>query len=157
PIGPGPAGVLNALAVSPDGAWLAFGGIGVMRGAPDFRGVGMVFPSGAKSREAREDEGSIFVVNVDNERDIKVLRGHAGPGLALASVPARAGGPPQLVSAAVESGAAPPGAVAHVRLWDVGTAATLAETAIDTRTPHLSPGLTAWHTGPGAADVRVAV
>src|SRR5205085_1529402 len=75
PVGPGYAGTINALAVSPDGNWLAVGGAGVRRGGGDLRSVDMVFPAlGTLARERLEDEGTIFVFNVNNEREIKVLR-----------------------------------------------------------------------------------
>src|SRR6476661_1976705 len=47
PIGPGRDGVLNVLAVSPDGAWLAVSGLGVYRGGSGFGQAGWVVPDEA--------------------------------------------------------------------------------------------------------------
>jgi WD40 repeat protein len=44
PIGPGVSGAINALALSPDGRWLAVGGRSVMRGESEFRQPGLVVP-----------------------------------------------------------------------------------------------------------------
>src|SRR5262245_19916290 len=44
PIGPGDAGVLNALAVSADGAWLAVGGNAALPEGAGFRQVGLILP-----------------------------------------------------------------------------------------------------------------
>jgi WD40 repeat protein len=160
PVAPGYAGTINALAVSPDGAWLAAGGLGVMRGGADFRTVGRVFPAlGTKAREQLEDEGTIFVFNVNNEREIKVLRGHAGVIRALSFLPPRDGKPPLLVSAAAEPTGNEGESNACVRLWDVAKATSLAEQVldVDTKSTRPLPGLTAWHTGPNPRDVGVAV
>ena len=158
PVGPGLDGTINALAASPDGDWLAVGGLGLMRGRADFRTVGMVFPAlGAMTPDMLQDQGTIFVFDVNNQRVVKSLRGHAGPVLALAFLPARPGKPPLLVSAAYEADDKTGGHTAHVRLWDVAAGASLAEEKIDTKLPDRTPGLAAWATGPGPKDVAVAV
>src|SRR5688572_1873234 len=45
PIGPGPAGMLNAIAVSPDGRWLAAGGNAAFRHGSTFDRPGLVVPA----------------------------------------------------------------------------------------------------------------
>jgi WD40 repeat protein len=158
PVAPGFAGTINALAVSPDGKWLAAGGFGVMRGRADFRTVGRVFPTpGTKTPGQLEDEGAIFVFNVNDERDLKVLRAHAGTILALAFLPARPGKPPMLVSAAEEPTGKGNAYGARVRLWDIAKGESLAEKTIDTTAPRKTPGLAAWRTGGDPSDVAVAI
>src|SRR5207248_1846538 len=156
---PGLAGTINSVAVSPDGNWLAVGGQSVMRGSADYRTVGMVFPAtGTKTREMLEDEGRIFVFKVNNERAVKVLRGHAGTILNLAFLPSRNGKSPLLVSAAVEPMGKPNEFEGQVRLWDVTKdEPLLAKKTIDTKNPLETVGLTAWHTGAGPKDVAVAL
>lgn len=156
PVGPGFSGVINAIAVSPDGHWLAVGGLGVITGRGDVRTVGMVFPSSGKSREQLEDEGSVFVFNTANERDIRVLRGHQGVIRALAFADSPADQRPLLVSAAEEpvAGAKP---VGRVRLWDLAARSALAEQTIDTANTAAAPGISAWRTGAGPRDVRAAI
>src|SRR5262249_35841987 len=46
---------------------------------------------------------------------------------------------------------------AHVRLWDVSRGTPLAEAAVNGPDAHNTPGITGWHTGPGLADVRIAI
>ena len=108
----------------------------------------MVVPAPAMSEEMREDQGTIFVFHVNNERVVKTLRGHAGAVRSLAFLPSEKGKPPLLVSAASEATAAPGRFAAHVRLWDVSSAKQLADTTIDVdpKKMDMPPGLTAWRT-----------
>lgn len=157
PVGPGFSGAINAIAVSPDGQWLAVGGVGVITGRGDVRTVGMVFPSSGKTQEQLEDEGTIFVFNTTNERDVRTLRGHSGPIRALTFVSGR-DRVPQLVSVA-EDPMARGGARAggQLRLWDVSTKKSAAEQALDVANPTLPLGLTAWQTDQGPRGATVAV
>ena len=142
----------------------------------------MVFPAlGAKTRPLLEDEGAIFVFNVNNERQFTVLRGQAGPGLALAVgnpygfvrsmshlghagtvraltfLPAHERKHPLLVSAAREPIGTSDNFTGSVRLWDVSTGTSLADSIIATKEPGRAPALTAWHTGNDPKDVGVAI
>ncbi|HVS39122.1 MAG TPA: WD40 repeat domain-containing protein [Gemmataceae bacterium] len=161
PIGAGLQGTINALAASPDGKWLAVGGIGVTSGQADYHQVGMVFPTlGALTKQMLEEQGAIYLFDVNNPRAVKVLRGHAGTVQALAFLPAQNGKPPQLVSTAEERPENAEVYTAHVRLWDVSQAAPSADTTLDfqsTAWRKIAPGLAAWHTGPNPKDVAVAV
>ena len=83
-------------------------------------------------------------------RNVRVLRGHLGPVLALAFAPAPDGKPPLLVSAAREredQGA--------VRLWDVDRSQPLGHEAMPN--PTTRPGLAAWYPGPEPERLRVAI
>src|SRR4051812_40103381 len=108
PIGPGVSGAINALALSPDGRWLAAGGRSVMRGESEFRQPGLVVPVTALSETMWRDGGTIHVFDLRNPAGGKVLRGHEGEVRALAFAPARDGKPPLLVSAAIERGRGKP-------------------------------------------------
>ena len=57
PIGPGSAGVINAMEISSDGRWLAVGGVGRMRGTADFRTAGRVTSIVGASTEQLQDAG----------------------------------------------------------------------------------------------------
>src|SRR5206468_4924529 len=61
PIGPGVAGAINALALSPNGRWLAVGGRSIMRGESEFRQPGLVVPTEALSDSMWRDGGTIHV------------------------------------------------------------------------------------------------
>jgi WD40 repeat protein len=155
PIGPGVSGAINALALSPDGRWLAAGGRSVMRGEAEFRHPGLVVPIAALSETMWRDSGTIHVFDLTNPAGGKVLRGHEGEVRALAFAPERPGKPPLLVSAAVERGRGTPSG--SVRLWDVekgGEALAVLE-KLPARPE--GPGLAVWHTGDGNKDVRVAI
>ena len=156
PIGPGKAGAINALAVSPDGNWIAVGGLSIFRGATEFRGVGMVVPSPVKTQDMLEDEGMIYIINVKTEA-VKGLRGHLEAVTNLAFVADSA--EPLLVSTAHQFGKS----VGQVRLWDV-TAGTSTELNVSASNktdrpwkPSERPGLTARRTGKGLKDVVVAI
>src|SRR5258708_2538024 len=51
PIGPGRDGVINVLAISPDGTWLALSGLGVYRGGSGFTQAGYIVPDDALTPE----------------------------------------------------------------------------------------------------------
>src|SRR5207245_4691573 len=105
PIGPGLDGAINAIALSPDGAWLAVGGNGLVRGTAGFRGVGKVFDRRVMTPTMREDQGAIYVFDTRPQAGataVRILRGHLGPVVALAFAQLDAGRSPVLVSAARE-------------------------------------------------------
>jgi hypothetical protein len=156
PIGPGDAGVMNALAVSADGRWLAVGGNAAMPDGAGFRQAGVVVPrSGFADPWA---QGDIYVFDLaQNHGNCHQIRAHPGSVQALAFVTAGNGGRPVLVSAGAES--APEGGRARLelvfRVWDVLARAELGRTTAG-EFPNLPPSLAAWSTGPGANQVRVA-
>ncbi len=155
PIGPGNAGAINAVALSPDGAWVAMAGRAPMRGEVGFRGDGVIVEAAAFSPEQKQDLGVIYVASTNpaNLATGKILRGHMGSVQALAFAPERRG-KPLLVSAAIErQGNTSSGGV---RLWDVATGSQLAE---QTGLPPtaLKPGLAVWNTGQGPKQIRAAV
>jgi WD40 repeat protein len=154
PIGPGNAGGVNAVALSPDGGWIAIAGRAPMRGEIGFRRGGVIVEAAALSREQNEDAGVIYVADTGNPAGGKVLRGHRGEVRALAFAPAAVGQAPLLLSAATQrEGARQFGGL---RLWDVTTGQTLAERD-DLPANAARPGLAVWRTGPGAIRVCIAV
>ncbi len=164
PTAPGTGGVINCLALSPDGTWLAVAGRMVFRGETDYRASGYVLPTvGALDTDRRLDVGTIYVFHTKTHA-VRTLRGHQGAVLALAFAPGRAGRPPVLASAGREEGTP---AAGSVRLWNLDPQAKdpvlakfpgplpdpyHAETASMTR-----PGLALWPTGPGLRQVSVAI
>jgi WD40 repeat protein len=155
PIGPGAEGAINAIAVSPDGVWLAIGGRGVFRGAAGFKNPGIVLPKiGAMDAEMRRDLGRIYVFNTQTQA-LTVLRGHMGPVLSLAFAPERQGKPPLLVSTALEFDRDKNANVGAIRLWDVAKHQELAG-GTDQPNRDTRPGLAIWHTGNEPQQVRVA-
>jgi hypothetical protein len=164
PIGIGNAGAVNAVALSPDGAWLAVAGRAPMRGEAGFRSTDVYVEAGALSEEQNKDVGVIYVARTANPAGGKVLRGHRGGVRALAFLPAAKGKPPLLVSAGVDRDGAK--LYGTLRLWDVAAGGKPLAEVTDPRTAQRKdrlqpvstrPGLAAWHTGPGPRDVRVAV
>ncbi len=117
PIGPDNAGAINAIALSPDGAWLAMAGRGPIRGEVGFRESGVFVDSNVLSADQRMDAGLIYVANTANPAGGKVLRGHRGGVRTLAFLPPSQGKSPLLVSAALEPDEAGK-PVGTVRLWD---------------------------------------
>jgi WD40 repeat protein len=155
PIGPGTGGAINAIAVSPDGDWLAIAGRSPMRGETGFQRTGVIVEAAALTPEQLGDAGLIYIASTNDPSAGKVLRGHRGEVRALAFAPARAGKPPLLVSAATErEGSRRYGGL---RLWNVETGKSLADrTDLPTRVEP-PPGLAVWHTGAKPEQVRVAV
>jgi WD40 repeat protein len=157
PIGPGVSGAINALALSPDGRWLAVGGRSVMRGESEFKQPGLVVPTKALSETMWLDSGTIHVFDLKNPAAGKVLRGHKGEVRALAFGPERDGKPPLLVSAAMERDGETP--YASVRLWDAAKGGdALAVQKLPSKPLEKDrPALAVWHTGDGNTQVRAAV
>jgi hypothetical protein len=115
PIGPGLAGVINAIALSSDGAWLAVAGSGAVRGAAGFREAGLVVPAtGGMTPAMWLDRGTIYVFHTRTGA-VRTLRGHPGVVLSLAFED----GKPLLASAAREWDRATNMFVGAVRLWDL--------------------------------------
>jgi WD40 repeat protein len=90
PIGPESEGLINTLALSPDGRWLAVGGRSVRRDSVKFGAEGIVVPDVALAPEVVLDEGTIYVFDTAAGRFHTALRGHRGSVAALAF--ARTGG-----------------------------------------------------------------
>ncbi len=166
PTGGGPYGTLNAMAVSEDGKWLAVGGQGYMRGRSGERNSGWVLPSGVLGEDEQYDEGLIYVFNTET-RVSTLLRGHRGPVMAMTFVRGRAVSPPELISVAEERTNGHMELHPVIRCWDVANSSTLdslttfptANGAGSELLPSLRyrPGLSAWSTGPGAQQIRVAI
>jgi hypothetical protein len=155
PVGPGNAGAVNAVALSPDGAWVAMAGRAPMRGEVGFRQSGVIVESAALSAEQNRDVGVIYVARTANPAGGKVLRGHRGEVRALAFAPAQKGKPPLLVSAATErDGSRRFGGLC---LWDAAAGGPPLAERTDLPARDVRPGLAVWHTGPGATQVRAAV
>lgn len=161
PIGPGIDGAINAVAVSPEGTWIAAAGRGMLQhgGVASDRQFG-IWIAGHKSMSAAmwEDQGVIHVFNTRTGNAI-ALRGHRGAVLSLAFAPTLAGKATTLVSYAREFGGKE--FTGGVRLWDVDQAKELANwtTLPDPVTPKRThwPRLVAWHTGKGALQFRIAL
>lgn len=167
PTGSGLYGGLNALALSPDGKWLAVGGQGHARDMSTERSTGWILPAGVMSTVAQLDEGLIYVFNTTT-RTTQILRGHRGPVQSLAFVSGSRSNPPELVSVAEERTDLSNEFRPYGRLWDVANARPLASLEVipkqDGKTwvplPALQgwrPGLAAWSTGQAPAQVRVAI
>lgn len=162
PVGPGFDGWINAIAVSPDGIWLAAGGIGVVREAAG-RYPGLVVPrEGRLSPAMWQDMGTIWLFNTRTQ-EVRPLRGNRGPILSLTFAPGREGKPPLLVSAAQEYDERDRKDYGVLALWDVTSARDqnpLVRRWVGIGVPPgpvVTPGLAPWHTGPGLTDLRVAI
>ncbi len=118
PIGPALEGVINAVAVSPDGMWLATAGRGMVRGASDLRHPGWKVPAaGTMSASMRQDQGTIYLFNT-RTRAVRLLRGHTAPVVALAFAPAMSGKASILISAGQEWDDKAQRFAGAVRAWD---------------------------------------
>src|SRR3954452_23075178 len=103
PIGPGDAGVLLGLAVSPDGAWLATGGNAVVPEGAGFRQNGLIVPR--RSLSDPSAQGVIYLFDLRaTPPACHQLRGHHGPVQALAFARTPVSRPALLLSAADEPG-----------------------------------------------------
>ncbi len=167
PTGAGPFGVLNGLALSSNGKWLATAGQGQPREVPGERSFGWVLPAGNISETSQLDNGMIYVFNTLT-RTTTLLRGHRGPVQALAFVKNSASDAPELVSIAEEHIDGTSDLVCRVRVWDILKAREVASLS---SVPDLEgknwvplpglngfrPGVSAWSTGPDSKQARVAL
>jgi WD40 repeat protein len=152
PIGPGMFGLINAVAVSPDGQWLAAAGSGVVRESAGFGANGLFSPVRWFSPEMEKDWGAIYLFDLKKD-GVTPLRGHREPVLGLQFLPKQTDTPQLLVSVGPKGKGA-----MTVHLWDADAGKELAMRD-DLPSPggNEPPGLAAWHTGPKATDVGVAV
>jgi WD40 repeat protein len=154
-IGPALEGLINAIAISPDGIWLAVAGQGTVRGASDTRRPGWKVPAaGVMNAEMRQDQGMIYLFNT-RTRDVRTLRGHTAPVVALVFAPSHQGKPPLLVSAGREWDDRQRRFAGAVRAWDTQRSAYLGGVTL----PDIAdrPGIAAWHSGRGVKQLRVAI
>lgn len=155
PLGAGLSGAINALALSPDGLWLAVAGRGHVRDEAGLRQPGLVLPGvGGMSDSMREDQGQIYVFHT-RTREVKLLRGHRGPILALTFSPATDKKFATLISAAQDWNAKAQARVGAVRVWNVEQATTLAE--LEFPEPERRPAILASHTGEEPKQLRVTL
>jgi WD40 repeat protein len=165
PVGAGTTGAINCLAASPDGRWLAASGIGLTELEADFRTSGRVFQIYLAGPKFFQERSLIYVFPVGpgpaRDADVRVLRGHEGPVLALAFAPADRGqqGPPLLVSAARDRWGPGPWR-GDVRVWDVGRTDGDAQVA-QLSLPQIGltdrPGLAVRRAGGGPKPLHVAL
>ena len=155
PIGPAMEGVINAVAVSPDGMWLATAGRGMVRGASDLRHPGWKVPAaGTMTAAMRQDQGTIYLFNT-RTRDVRLLRGHTAPVVALAFAPALDGKPPILISAGQEWDDKARRFAGAVRAWDAPRGSYLGGVSLPNVTTR--PSIAAWHSGTAPNQLRVAI
>ncbi len=121
PIGPDISGSINAMALTSDGRYLAVGGQAVGRRFTGFREGGLIFPASAKSVQDRLDTGTIYVFDLSDPAQPKLihLRGHLGTVILLAFAPSAKNQPPVLVSAAEEYNPATGNQRGAVRVWNL--------------------------------------
>ncbi len=156
PIGTGNAGAVNAIAVAPDGKWVAVAGRAPVRGEVwSGQDDGVVTKTQLLPPLVKRDFGVVYLFDPANPQGGKVLRGPQSEVRALAFAnPAPVDGP-VLVTAGIEWDVEGK-EFGAVRVFDVAT-----EKEIDSRrdlpattTP---PGLAAWAFGDGGKGLRVAV
>ncbi|HEX3316209.1 MAG TPA: WD40 repeat domain-containing protein, partial [Gemmataceae bacterium] len=142
PIGPGIDGSLNALAVSPDGIWLATGGFGIVEGGMKFGEAGYLVPvKGGFTPAMRQERGLIYVFNT-KDKSVKILKGHTGPILNLAFA-AGSDTAPKLISAAEGWDAQASKNNGEAIAWDVVTEKALGKKAMPELKFARRPGLAA--------------
>jgi WD40 repeat protein len=155
PIGPGINGAINALAISPDGQWLAVGGLGMIREGAGFREMGWIWPATSMSRDMWLDRGTIYLFHTQQNL-VRPLRGHPGSVNALTFV---AGQQKQLylLSSAQERDAQLTTYTGAVRVWDVVTGKQLAERTDLPDPKNTRPGISGVANGPRPTDLQVAL
>jgi WD40 repeat protein len=142
PIGPGIDGALSALAVSPDGVWLAAGGFGIVEGGMKFNELGYLVPvKGGFTPAMRQERGLIYVFNT-KDRSVKILKGHTGPIMNLAFA-RNSDAAPKLISAAEGWDAATDKDIGEAIAWDVTKETLLRRRAMPKLTFTPRPGLAA--------------
>src|SRR5581483_1718402 len=152
PVGPGNAGAVNAVAVSPDGKWVAVGGRAPFRDEAWFGDAGTVTHPADLPAEQRKDVGVVYLFDPAKPGGGRVIRGAAGEVRAVAFARPNPAGGPVLVAASLEW-VAKDRQVGAVRVFDVTTGKEL-DARTDLPAAEVFPGLAAWPAGQG---VRVAV
>src|SRR5438045_9338150 len=84
PVGPGNAGAVNAVAVSPDGKWVAVAGRAPMREEAWFGQDGVVVETAHLPGVMRRDVGVVYLFDPANPKGGTVLRGQEGEVRAMA-------------------------------------------------------------------------
>lgn len=155
PVGPGLSGVINAMALSPDGRWLAVGGLGVARHQAGFFDRGRYLaPRSTLSEDMAADQGIVYVFDT-RTRDVRLLRGHQGPVVALDFAARPDGRPPRLISGAVELDERKQ-PVGTIRVWDVEIRQCVGVVG-DLPGSNVRPKLSAWQAGDAGRKLRIAV
>jgi hypothetical protein len=152
PLGPGNIGAVNAVAVSPDGKWVAVAGRAPIRGEVwSGSGDGVVTRLRDLPALMRRDQGVVYLFDTNNPQGGRVLRGQEAEVRALAFANPTPASGPALVTAGIEQDGDKD--VGVVRVFDVATGKK-----IDGRsgfpTTEVPPGLAAWAAG---KSLRVAV
>jgi WD40 repeat protein len=161
PVGPGSYGAINALALSPDGHWLAAAGNGVARQIAGFREMGFMVPYlGAHDRATLLDFGTIYLFST-RDRTVRILREHQGPVCALTFGPRLGNTAPRLLSVAREEKRGDKIAVQQLtaRLWDLDERGAVSEPAQLPLPRDLGlsrPGVALWLSGQPADKVWAA-
>jgi WD40 repeat protein len=154
PVGPGDQGAINALALSPDGEWLAAAGNGATRQTAGFRQLGFIVPSfGVRDPLMLRDVGTIYLFNT-RDQSVRMLRGHRGHVAALTFGPRHGKSIPPLLSLAVEEQEG--NAVEKrltARLWDVdkGEAVAVLPGLPSEMLGNRLPGMALWQQQEGGA------
>jgi len=164
PTGGGPFGSLNALALSPDGQWLAAGGPGYSKGLTGERDSGWVTPAGNMPLESQLQQGLIYVFNTA-DRTTRLLQGHRGPIQTLKFVRGGPASTPLLVSVANERNDESNDYRPVIRFWNVASGAQVAALtsfsgkASEPLPPleNFRPGIAAWSYGSSPKQTRVAI
>jgi hypothetical protein len=155
PIGPGDQGVLQAVAISADGAWLAVGGNALLPENAGFRQVGLILPR--QSVADPEAQGVVYLFDLRaNPPRCRQLRGHRGPVTALAFATIPPGRQPVLLSAGAEPDPQEPMRQRLVlRLWDI-VAHTELDWAVGGDFAGIRPWLAVWSVAPDHHKIRAA-
>ncbi len=154
PIGGGQVGVINSIAVSDGGRWVAVGGRGRVRSASDALRTGWIWPSTGLSEAARRDLGMIYVFDLLT-REVHLLSGHQQMVDFLTFVPGSGDDAPVLVSVSADYPAAASPA-ADLRIWDVSKNQLMKRLSLRQFKIKPQTKLIAWKTGPRQRDVQVA-
>ncbi len=156
PIGPGNAGVVNTIAVSPDGKWIAVAGRAPVRGEVwSGSDDGITVNTRYFPPLLRRDFGVVYLFNREDPHGGKVLRGPQAGVQAIAFATPNPAAGPVLVTASIEWNAEGQEA-GTLRVFDVTTGKELAARH-DLPATRTVPGLAALASGDNGKTLRVAV
>ena len=158
PIGSGNAGVVNAVAVSPDGKWVAVAGRAPLREETWASADDGVYDEDVRQYPPflRRDVGVVYLFDPTKPDGGKVIRGPRAAVRALAFAnPAPATGP-VLLTAGIEWNEKKGQPVGTVRVFNATTGDEIASRD-DLPATAIRPGLAAWATGAKKDGLRVAV